>query len=79
METVSIEKSLAISLLDKKLKILIDHVNEILNRWKYESGEDFIRDAKSGKIREAEDDAITLRHLYDQIEELHNIKSGFAK
>lgn len=65
METVSIDKELAISLVDTKLKLLTDYVNEILKRWKYGSGTNFIRDAKSGKIREAEDDAITLRHLYD--------------
>ena len=76
MTQVSLDKDLALDLINTKLKVLIKYVEEILHKWNYDSGEKFIEDVKSGNLEEAEEDAISLRHLLDQIEKLHTLKSG---
>ena len=41
-----------------------------MQKWNYNLPTKFLHDAKDGIIEEAEDDAITLKHLLDQREEL---------
>ncbi len=57
-----------------KLKFLIAEINAILNKWNYKSPEQFLDDAKTGVIEEAEDDAITLKQLLKQREELFDLR-----
>lgn len=69
-----VEKELLEELVDLKLKFLYEEIDKILSKWEYEEPSKFLKDAKDGTVEEAEDDAITLRHLLDQREELFSLK-----
>ena len=60
-----------------KLKFLNDETEKILTKWNYQIPSKFLKDAADGTIEEAEDDAITLRHLIDQREELLKLKASW--
>ena len=74
MTTIPVKKELLEELIDLKLKFLYEEIDKILNKWNYEESSKFLQDARDGTIEEAEDDAITLRHLLDQREELFALK-----
>ncbi|HDZ18297.1 hypothetical protein LCGC14_1426210 [marine sediment metagenome] len=74
MTTIPVKKELLEELVDLKLKFLYDEIDKILAKWSYESPTQLLQDAKTGVLEEAEDDAITLKHLIDQREELFNLK-----
>lgn len=61
-------------MVDLKLNFLNNEIDKILSKWNHESASKIIQDARDGTIEEAEDDAITLRHLLDQREELFHLK-----
>ncbi|TKJ21818.1 MAG: hypothetical protein CEE42_13560 [Promethearchaeota archaeon Loki_b31] len=77
MTSIPIEKELLEELVDLKLRFLYDEIDKILNKWKYEESSKFLQDARDGTIEEAEDDAISLRHLLDQREELLALKKDW--
>lgn len=77
MASVSIDRDFAISLVDTKLHVLKTELDNIMNRWKYNDVDLFLHDSKHGEIKEAEEDAITVKHLIDQINELYTIKSSW--
>lgn len=79
MTTVSLEKELAEELIDLKLKFLQEEIQNILTKWNYQSASDFLEHARNGTLEEAEDDAITLRHLLDQREELFQLRSSWSQ
>ncbi len=74
MTRIRVEKELLEELVDLKLKFLYEEIDKILSKWEYEEPSKFLKDAKDGTVEEAEDDAITLRHLLDQREELFSLK-----
>ncbi|KKN04174.1 hypothetical protein LCGC14_1100120 [marine sediment metagenome] len=74
MTTVSVDKDLLEELIDLKMHYLLDEIDKILNNWCYKSPDKFLQDAKDGTIEEAEDDAITLKQLVAQREELLILK-----
>jgi hypothetical protein len=75
MTQVSLKKELAEDLINSKLREIHEEIEKILQNWKYESIQVFLNDSKSGKIRNAEDDAIVLQNLLDDQQELHQIKN----
>ena len=77
MESVELKKDIAVDLVDTKLNLILSDINEILARWEYKSTSKFVSDARNGTIEEAEEDAITLRHLLDQREQLLKIKASW--
>jgi hypothetical protein len=77
MTSIPVEKELLEELIDFKLRFLYEEIDKILNKWKYEESSKFLQDARDGTIEEAEDDAITLRHLLDQREELLTLKKDW--
>lgn len=79
MTTIPVKKELLEELVDLKLKFLYDEIDKVLDKWSYESPTKFLQDAKDGTIEEAENDAITLKHLLDQREELFNLKKDWNK
>lgn len=79
MTLIRVEKAFLEELVDLKLKFLQDESEKILIKWKYQSPEKFLQDAANGTLEEAEDDAITLRHLLDQRDELMNLKLSWNK
>ena len=74
MTMIPVKKELLEELVDLKLKFLYDEIDKILAKRNYESPTQFLQDAKIGVIEEAENDAITLKYLIDQREELFNLK-----
>lgn len=77
MTSIPVEKELLEELIDLKLRFLYDEIDKILNKWKYDDSSKFLQDARDGTIEEAEDDAISLRHLLDQREELLTLKKDW--
>ena len=79
MTTIPVKKELLEELVDLKLKFLYDEIDKVLVKWSYESPTKFLNNAKNGTLDEAENDAITLRHLLDQREELFDLKRDWDK
>lgn len=77
MTTIPVKKELLEELVDLKMKYLHDEVEKILQKWNYDFPTKFFNDAKDGTLEEAEDDAITLKHLLDQREELLLLKKNW--
>lgn len=77
MTSIPVEKELLEELIDFKLSFLYEEIDKILNKWKYDESSKFLQDARDGTIEEAEDDAISLRHLLDQREELLALKKDW--
>jgi len=77
MTSIPVEKELLEELIDFKLSFLSEEIDKILNKWNYEESTKFLHEARNGTIEEAEDDAITLRHLLDQREELLTLKKDW--
>jgi len=78
MANVSLDKEIALDLLNTKINSIVQEINLILSRWKYNDPESFISDAKTGVIDEAEDDAIALMNLIDAREDLYNLKRSWG-
>ncbi|HEY0090371.1 MAG TPA: hypothetical protein VGB37_16095 [Candidatus Lokiarchaeia archaeon] len=77
MTTIPVKKELIEELVDLKLNFLYEEIDKILSKWNYESPSKFLQDAKDGTIKEAEDDAITLKQIIDQREELFALKTSW--
>ena len=75
MTQVSMDKDLAENLINSKLRFIVEEIEKIMQKWKYESLQLFLDESRSGKVRNAEDDAIVLQNLLDDQEELHHIKN----
>jgi hypothetical protein len=75
MTQVSMDKDLAENLINSKLRFIVEEMEKILHKWNYESLQLFLEESRSGKVRNAEDDAIVLQNLLDDQKELHQIKN----
>ena len=74
MTTIPVKKELLEELVDLKMKYLHEEFEKILKKWNYNLPTKFLSDSKDGTLEEAEDDAITLKHLLDQRDELLLLK-----
>ena len=74
MTQISVEKKMFEELLDSKLAVITNKIDEILARWNYNSVELFLAHSADGTIEEAEPDAISLTNLIDKREELYKLK-----
>jgi hypothetical protein len=79
MARLSVDEELLINLLDFKLSHLKEEIDLILNKWKYTSSSEFLKQAKDGTLSEAEMDAIELINLNDERERLLGKKTSFFK
>ncbi|TFG17281.1 MAG: hypothetical protein EU530_10850 [Promethearchaeota archaeon] len=77
MTQVTMDRDLAEDLVNSKLRIIVGEIDKILQKWNYKSIQGFLSDSRSGKIRDAEDDAIVIRNLMDDKEELLEIKKNW--
>ena len=71
--TITMERDTAKELITFKIQHLQETIHSILNKWGEELVEDFISKARSGKLENAEMDAITIRQLladYNRLKEL---------
>lgn len=75
MTQVSLDKDLAENLINSKLRFIVEEMEKILHKWNYESLQLFLEEIQSGKVRNAEDDAIVLQNLLEDQAELHQIKN----
>jgi hypothetical protein len=78
MTTVSLDKKIVEDLVDSKLKSILEKINTILEKWKYQSLELFLKHASDGTIIEAEPDAISLTNLLDKRDELFKLKKSWS-
>jgi hypothetical protein len=74
MARISVEIDFMVDLIDFKLRYLKEEIERILTKWKYNSSSEFLKHAKDGTLSEAEEDAIIIKNLQDQIEELSQKK-----
>ncbi|TFF90359.1 MAG: hypothetical protein EU548_03415 [Promethearchaeota archaeon] len=73
MTKVKLDKELAEDLINSKLGILKQYIDEILARYSESSSEEFLEKARTGVYEEAENDAIELRQLifdYTKLQEI---------
>jgi len=75
MTQVKIEKESLVELIDFKLNRLRKEIERVLNKWNYSSSKKFLEEARNGTISEAEEDAIILTNLEDEIERLEHQKT----
>ena len=78
--SVKIKKKTAKELISFKMQHLDDLMQSILKKWEVNNSEDFIKKAKSGELKNAEMDAISMRQLgadYQRLQNLlHSIQAG---
>ena len=70
MARISVDMNFIEELVDFKLRSLKEEIERILSKWKYDSSTEFLQHAKDGTLSEAEEDAIILKNLQDEIETL---------
>ena len=77
--TVTLEKEIAIDLVESKLSTIRKVINEIMTNWNVEEPKKLIEMARKGEIEEAEMDAITLRQLIEDQIKYENLLATFKK
>ena len=70
---VELEKDVAQDLVLVKLRLIRQEIEKIKDKWNIQSIDSFIKDVKSGKIGEGENDAIVLRQLVEDEQELDQL------
>ena len=71
--TFNLENKIAEDLIKFKLQWVKETLNKILTNWNISNAEDFIEKARSGKLLDAEMDAITVRQLLSDLDELESL------
>ena len=77
MTNISVKKEFLEELVDLKLKFLHAEIEKILTKWDYKDSEKFLQNTKDGTVEEAEPDAIMLRQLLKDRDELFKYKSSW--
>ncbi len=77
MTMVSIEKEIAEDLVNSKLRLILEEMEDIIKKWNYKSVDKFLDDARNRIIHNAEDDAIVLRNLIDERDDLVKLKDSW--
>ncbi|MFX1490551.1 MAG: hypothetical protein ACFFBI_15475 [Promethearchaeota archaeon] len=75
MTQVKLDKALAEDLITSKLRILKQHIDEILARYNESSSKEFLEKTRMGIYKNAEDDAVELRQLlldYTKLQDILN-------
>ncbi len=78
MTSIGVEKEILVDLVNSKLKVLQDEIQAILQKWHYEDIQLFLKDAKTGIIEDAEDDAICLKNLVEKREKYYALRSQWS-
>ncbi len=74
--TITFDPEIARDLIETKLRVLNEKIDEILNKWNLSSIEELIEGARTGKLPEAEDDAIDLQNLRDKRSQIEKLLIG---
>ncbi|MFW9879993.1 MAG: hypothetical protein ACFFG0_43520 [Candidatus Thorarchaeota archaeon] len=75
MTQVKLDKALAEDLITSKLRILKQHIDQILVRYNESSSKEFLEKTRKGIYKNAEDDAVELRQLlldYTKLQDILN-------
>lgn len=70
MAKISVDEEFMMELVNFKLRFLKEEIEQILQKWNYSSSNKFLEHSKDGTLSEAEEDAIILKNLQDQIVQL---------
>ena len=65
--SISIDRNIAIDLIQTKLEILDKHIEAILNKWGYNNIDDFLTDGRAGKLEEVLDRARNMMTMFNDI------------
>jgi len=71
--TIKLNSKIAQDLINTKLQVLDEKISAILKKWNVETVDHLIEGAKSGKIEDAEPDAIELQNLIDKRDEIEKL------
>lgn len=71
--TIEMRKDIALDLIQTRIRDLDKKIELILIKWEMSSIDDMIEAAKTGKIIEAEEDAIDLENLKDKRNEIASL------
>ncbi len=74
--TITFDPEIARDLIETKLRVLNEKIDEILSKWNLSSIEELIEGARTGKLPEAEDDAIDLQNLRDKRSQIEKLLIG---
>ena len=75
--SVTLDKPLAIELINFKLNYIVKEIENILNHWNEDTIEIFLEKAKDGRLKEAENDAIEMKQLVVEEEKLRRLLDTF--
>ena len=64
--TITLDRDLALDLIETKIQQLDLKIQSILSKWKITSIEEFLNVTKKGDLVEAVPDAVSLRNLIDK-------------
>ncbi|OLS16440.1 MAG: hypothetical protein RBG13Loki_0010 [Promethearchaeota archaeon CR_4] len=78
MTSIVVEKEILADLVNSKLNVLQEEIKGILLKWHHEDIQQFLTDAKTGKIEDAEDDAICLKNLVEKQEKYYLLRSQWS-
>ena len=70
MARISVDEEFMMELVDFKLRFLREEIEQILQKWNYSSSNKILEHSKDGTLSEAEEDAIILKNLQDQVVQL---------
>ncbi len=73
--TIEISRDIALDLIHSRIRELDSQIELILERWATGTIEDFLNAVKTGKIIEAEDDAIDIENLRDKRNKIKELLS----
>jgi hypothetical protein len=79
MPQVSIDKDLAIDLIETKLREIKSQIAEILKKWGQDSVVTMIQLSREGRLPESEMDAISLTNLNDKMVELESLAQDLGE
>ena len=71
--SVSLNKDLALELIETNLAVVRKDIRRILSRWQVKSSQEMIEMTEKGELREAEVDALALTNLIDKEKELEGL------
>ena len=77
MTMVSVDKEVIVDLINSKLRLILEDMDSILHKWNYQTAEKFLEDARTGVIKNAEDDAVVFRNLLDEHDKLVKLKKSW--
>jgi hypothetical protein len=76
-DTINVDRAFLEELLDFKLRNLNQEIDSIISKWRYVDANLFLSDTRNGKLKNAEIDAILLRQLISDRDELLTKKTEF--